>query len=256
MSIRLMVKIWESGPSDRVELLVLLALADFANDDGECWPSMKTIAEKARLSERGAQKIIARLTAAGWISVTVKGGRRGCNVYRVRADKIKEGREGSEPGPLAGKAKTPNPVHPEPGSPRTGVQETPNGGSPEPPRTVKESSNADVLDAEFEEFWRVCPRKVGKSHARKAYIAARKKVSAAELLTAMKRHALEVRGRDPNYIPHPATWLNGERWADEPPRKSELRVEREGVRQQPRSQFDVIAERYGIQTSGGGGVST
>jgi hypothetical protein len=30
------------------------------------------------------------------------------------------------------------------------------------------------------------------------------------------RYAAEVQGRDPNYIKHPATWLSGQGWLDEP----------------------------------------
>ena len=61
MSIRIMSRIWDVGPLGSAETMVLLALADYCNDDGECWPSMASIARKARMTERGVQKIMARL---------------------------------------------------------------------------------------------------------------------------------------------------------------------------------------------------
>ena len=49
------------GSSDPVpaELLVLLALADHARDDGVCWPSIRTIAAKARVEERSRRESFA-----------------------------------------------------------------------------------------------------------------------------------------------------------------------------------------------------
>jgi Helix-turn-helix domain len=65
MSIRLMSQVWEDVRiRSQAELLVLLALADHARDDGLCWPSMRTIAAKARIEERSAQRILRRLSDA------------------------------------------------------------------------------------------------------------------------------------------------------------------------------------------------
>lgn len=47
----------------------------------------------------------------------------------------------------------------------------------------------------------------------KAYKHARKKTSHEVLLVGAKREA--AKPTDPKYIPHPATWLNQERWLDE-----------------------------------------
>jgi hypothetical protein len=48
--------------------LVLLVLADHAHGDGRCsWPSVKTIAHEARMSERGVRYALRELEAAGRI---------------------------------------------------------------------------------------------------------------------------------------------------------------------------------------------
>lgn len=44
MSIRIMTEIWEYSPSSGTELLMMLAIADHANDDRECWPSIARLA--------------------------------------------------------------------------------------------------------------------------------------------------------------------------------------------------------------------
>ena len=88
MSIRLMSQVWEDPRiQSQPELLVLLALADHARDDGVCWPSIRTIAAKARVEERSAQRIIRRLIEKGLVEIVAKGGcidgHNVANRYRV-----------------------------------------------------------------------------------------------------------------------------------------------------------------------------
>ena len=76
----------------------------------------------------------------------------------------------------------------------------------------------DRLKDEFEEWWEAVPLKVGKGGAkgaRGAYKAARRKADAETLLAGIKRYAASVAGKDPQFIAHPKTWLNQERWLDE-----------------------------------------
>ena len=53
------------------EKIVLLSLADNANDNGHCWPSMATIAKRAGMTTRGAQKIVQRLCEQGHLTQTI-----------------------------------------------------------------------------------------------------------------------------------------------------------------------------------------
>jgi len=83
-----MSQVWEDTRIEsQAELLVLLALADHARDDGLCWPSMRSIAVKARIEERSAQRIVRRLIEKGMIELVSQGGCiDGCNTpnrYRV-----------------------------------------------------------------------------------------------------------------------------------------------------------------------------
>lgn len=76
--------IWENTKAEGSELLVLLALADHAGDDGRCYPSMTRIAARARLSLRGAQTAIRALEGKGAIKTDLNAGPKGCNRYTVR----------------------------------------------------------------------------------------------------------------------------------------------------------------------------
>lgn len=75
-------------------------------------------------------------------------------------------------------------------------------------------------DPDFTAFWVAYPRKVGKGQARKAWRSAvvgkpgdpKVIIAAAEQFGASCR----AKGTEQQFIPHPATWLNGERWGDDP----------------------------------------
>ena len=71
---------------------------------------------------------------------------------------------------------------------------------------------------EFEEFWKIYPKKVKKADARKAWLqttAIRPPI--ADLLKAVyaARAAKDWLKEDGEYIPHPSSWLRGERWEDQ-----------------------------------------
>ena len=66
--------------------IVLLALADCANDEGHAWPGMTTLARKCSKSERTVQTMLAELEAAGHITRNQIAG-KGCN-YTIHPRKI------------------------------------------------------------------------------------------------------------------------------------------------------------------------
>lgn len=69
-----------------VPKLVLMALADNADDHGYCWPKMKTIAAKCSTSERTVQRTIKTLLAAGLLKKDARfsaSGRQVSNGYTL-----------------------------------------------------------------------------------------------------------------------------------------------------------------------------
>lgn len=69
MSLRALTSVWESSTQEGGPLLVMLALADNANDQMIAYPSVPTIARKARLSERQVRRVLRDLEEAGEIKV-------------------------------------------------------------------------------------------------------------------------------------------------------------------------------------------
>jgi hypothetical protein len=80
-------------------------------------------------------------------------------------------------------------------------------------RRFKDKPPAD--DPTFEQFWEAYPKKVAKGGARKAYQAAIEKASAEDIIAGARRYVgsdTVLRG----FVCNPSTWLNGERWLDQP----------------------------------------
>lgn len=87
---------------------------------------------------------------------------------------------------------------------------------PQPDPNPKDSCASADAEREFADWWAMYPRKKGKGQAAKAYRAARKKVSAERIAEALEQQLDTLTKDGVNYCPYPATWLNGERWDDEP----------------------------------------
>jgi hypothetical protein len=69
----------------------------------------------------------------------------------------------------------------------------------------------------FAEFYAAYPRRQGRVDAERAWNALRPSPELrAEILEAVERHKRsDWRGKERQYIPLPATFLNGRRWEDE-----------------------------------------
>jgi hypothetical protein len=83
MSIRVMTLVWERSRHSGTDLLMLLALADFSDDQGNSYPAVPTLAAKCRMSQRNAGYILKGLQASGELEVRANEGPRGTNRYRI-----------------------------------------------------------------------------------------------------------------------------------------------------------------------------
>jgi hypothetical protein len=69
----------------------------------------------------------------------------------------------------------------------------------------------------FDQFWSIYPRRIGKGAARRAWEKATQIEQPSIIIQAAMAHAVFWRKArtEMRYIPHPATWLNQERWDDD-----------------------------------------
>jgi hypothetical protein len=190
-----MSHVWECSPFKGERLLLHLALADFANDEGECWPSQPTLAKKARCSVTWVRLGLRDLEREGLLEVLSAGSGRG---HRTQYRLLRKGATVNGVS-VKGETSTQERVH-----------------SDDDPSIYRNHQEPSLdLDSEFERFWKAYPRRVAKAAALNAFrLARRKKQLPAidDLLAAVERYQRSV--KDPQFICHPATWLRQQRWLD------------------------------------------
>lgn len=120
MSVACQTWVWQHSKTTGNDRLLLLAIADCADDDGDnAWPSVETLADKATCSERTVQRRIQHLEEIGCLTVLRGAGRHGTHRYRVHMD--------------AGAAKPPKPRRARPSAPMNPVDNPPGGDRLSPP---------------------------------------------------------------------------------------------------------------------------
>ncbi|MGV8352339.1 helix-turn-helix domain-containing protein, partial [Pseudomonas aeruginosa] len=75
MSTIIMSACWPLQGLTPAQKAVLISLADNANDEGVCWPSVAKIAERTCLSERAVQQAIKVLNECRALSIEARQGR-------------------------------------------------------------------------------------------------------------------------------------------------------------------------------------
>jgi hypothetical protein len=83
MSVRASTAVWHTSRATGMARLVFLALAEHANPDGLCWPSVTHVAEMCRTSERTVQRAMAALEASGELERTHRRGHT-TSLYQFR----------------------------------------------------------------------------------------------------------------------------------------------------------------------------
>lgn len=110
---------WNARGISHTAKLVLLALADNANDAGVCWPAIPSIADRCALDERTVFRAVAMLEGGGHLTLQARPGRS--TVYRVHPCQ----------------AVTPDSAPPLTGSPPTPVTKSPTPDSLSPPSPLR-----------------------------------------------------------------------------------------------------------------------
>jgi hypothetical protein len=94
------------------------------------------------------------------------------------------------------------------------TRENPESGKPATTKDInieQRTKEEQKPDSDFETFYSSYPKKVAKPNARKAWD--KNKCQLEQVLPALEKH--KKTWNDPQFIPHPATWLNQRRWEDD-----------------------------------------
>lgn len=84
MSVKCMAAVWEHATAKGGERLLLLAVADYAKDDGTgAWPSLQRLCDKTKFSERNVRYLLRKLEEAGELAIQPGAGPHGANLYAV-----------------------------------------------------------------------------------------------------------------------------------------------------------------------------
>lgn len=205
MSVRTMAAVWERSQHSGTNLLMLLAIADFADDDGRAYPAVPTLARKCRMKERNAQYILSELVESAELTIQRGKGPRGSNVYRIKLASL--GVQHSAP------VQSNAPLQQSAPEGCNGVRITP---AMECTQTIIEPSMNH--QSGFEVFWSAYPKKKAKGDAQRAWSKLKPNADLTDsILKAIEAQKVsEDWMKDGGkFIPYPATWLNGRRWEDE-----------------------------------------
>lgn len=133
-----MSAVFESQSLGPTERLIMLALADHADDDGRCYPSIERLCQRTGLSERAVQSNIRKLTKGGYVRVNRGGGKGNANLYFISANPAGNAPYEAQNPARSAPYQTPQEMHPAGDAPQTPQQVRPNpaGDAPEPSGTV------------------------------------------------------------------------------------------------------------------------
>jgi len=183
----------------------------YADQNGQCFPGRKALAEKCRVSEATVDRLIDELVGIGALQVRnrrTESGQYLSSIYKVFSTRgvYSPTSTGVLTHEYRGVLTSDD------------ITKASKNESHEPEQThmltVPVSEPAPPSD--FTEFWELYPRKVGKTKAQKVW-GRLSKQDRVEAFTGLQQHLRwwRVKQVAVEFIPHPTSWLNARRWEDE-----------------------------------------
>lgn len=239
---------WQQECSSAAEKLVLVALADNADNDGYCWPGNAKTSERCQMSEASVRRHLKRLDESGLIAKVKRRRRKDgtLSVWIYRLD-VYDQRPTTTAHPLPVDIHAQKTAHErtkvcapvsaqEPSGESTGnphfllrsdevldeiaeVEEIHAQHSDELALIAESVIDAEVVDQseiDFDRWYQQYPRKKARQDAERAW----KKLKPDQRRLAMETLPDHIdywdsENTEKDFIPYPATWLNGNRWEDE-----------------------------------------
>lgn len=179
-----------------------------ADDGGLAYPSRARLAALMPCTVRTIDRLTEELRNLGALEVEPRwdGKRQRSNLYRVLS---------LPPAKLASpRGVTPDAHKEDVGVAHQGAMRVAQNQSHIEPEPL-EPSIVSTREEDFALFWATYPRKTGKRAARNAFAKAIQRALSDEILAGAERYRDDP-NREAQYTPHPTTWLNQDRWEDDP----------------------------------------
>ncbi len=170
---------------------VLVVLSNYADENSCCYPSHSHIGKIVGIKDRKhIGKIIKQLEVLGYLKINKRYRDDGGSLSNLYQLSIERGAD--TPPPL----QTPTPVV-------------------SAPHNTKEDTK-DIINIEFEKFWKIYPRKISKHQAKLKYWVVTKTYDKDKLYDSLEKFVAhcEAEGTEQTYICHCSTWLNQKRYLD------------------------------------------
>lgn len=211
-----MARVWEKSRHAGSELLMLLALADFSDDEGRAYPAVPTLAKKCRMTPRNANLILAALRRTGELVIRKNEGPKGTNLYQIahhptpEAAFIPEERFTLKPPSAPPETGFLKPLKPASDEPSVNHQEPSTRRDAAKPHRSK---NIESVPDGFVDFWNAYDKKNGKTNALKEWKQIKPDAALVQLIiSAATSYSAS---REQRYRKDPERWLKGRMWEDE-----------------------------------------
>ncbi len=238
--------IWENRELSLIEKHLLAEIDSFTKS-GECFATNAHFAEFFQVSTRQIQRYLLGLKEKNFITVAIF---YKPNSKEIEKRVIKPNYEKIYIEPHDGNGVPPRPNRYE--SPdrfgSTPPTENVAGNNTLINNTINNtknknynSANSPQIEKEFEQLWKIYPRKIGKKKAFDSYKKARKikKIPYETIENGLYRYVryLEQQETDEQFIQHGSTWFNGEKWQDE--------YISTGTSKKPKNATEYLKAKYG-----------
>ena len=180
MSFQAMAWAVKINTDSSISKLLLLMIANYANEKGEAYPSQEHLAKLCQCSPRSVVRHINKLEKDKFITIRKeKNGAFGFNLYTLNMRLVPEWHLAND--------------------------------------RVAHNTQDKQITSNFENWWSVVPRKIGKKKAKSIYerLLKSKEVTEQELIEGMTRYAESVKNTETEFIVHPSTFLSQGRWEDQ-----------------------------------------
>jgi DNA-binding transcriptional ArsR family regulator len=218
---------WQQ-PVTSTQKLVLLSLADRANEHHVCYPSIARLCNDTGLHRETIMGALKSLFDLGLLEVDKQPGRG--NIYTLVGVYDRHGKSVDNPVDKHTSRKKhtsmenrTTPVR-KTGLPQYGKPDHHQYGKPDTESTIEPinepTNESQKVEDSFPQFWSAYPyrKKVAEDAARKAWNKRKPPIDQVLEALAWQTKTPEWRKDGGQFIPNPVTYINDGRWKDQPPR--------------------------------------